>query len=58
MRAHDFMILSICAGLLAGLAGAACGVKGPPLPPLSSTPQQSEMRASPRPSPSVTGATS
>ena len=32
---------------LAALSGAACGVKGPPLPPVSATPQQSDLRASP-----------
>lgn len=31
---------------------AACGVKGPPLPPVPATPQQSEVAPSPRPSPS------
>jgi predicted small lipoprotein YifL len=45
--------------LMLCLALAACGLKGPPLPPLAATPEESERiaaRASPRPSPSPAAA--
>jgi hypothetical protein len=48
-------IILVASGLAVFLAGAAaCGVKGPPLPPIATTPQKSDIQ--PRPSPSVSPA--
>lgn len=52
----NFQALGILFGLLLG--ASACGVKGPPLPPVSDTPEASERedkernRVKPEPSPS------
>jgi predicted small lipoprotein YifL len=42
--------LPFVALLVVGIA-AACGVKGPPLPPVAATPERSDALESPRPSP-------